>query len=694
MGQADPTVADSSRESLPVPNKRQLHPKILFPLRVAAVVAGFSLLVPGLGYLAWSLAPAPRLEPAGDRSAENTLFDHHVPHHSVSEWPEGQRRAFIEAPLWQEAVRAGQLPPVEARLPETPLVIHPPEQEGPYGGTWDQFATGPADINFAFEGLLRWDPHVRKLLPNLATHYDIEDDGRTFILHLRRGVRWSDGHPFTAEDLLFWHEVILVDRSILPLLPSAFLSGGEVMEMEKIDDYTVRCTFNEPHGLFPLILAPLWEIGYMVSHPAHYLRQFHPNYTPREELETMARREGFAMWNELFLDRWSWRNPDCPRLEAWVFHSATPGQPVVFRRNPYYWKVDPEGRQLPYIDYVRHEMASAEIMNFRFIGGRFGMQAHHIDFRNLPLFLEHRKSGRFRVVFWENATGTPGAIMMNMTHRDPILREIIGDRRFRIALSHAINRQEINEAFYFGLGEPMQLAPHRTSLFYKPRYALAHTEYNPERANHLLDQMGLEKRDERGIRLRPDGEPLRLEIEFLGVIADLNALLLVADHWREVGIDATTRERARDLYYKRMPANLHDVTTGGNNAMDEPLLLNNNYFVPTSWNARHALEYSQWYLSNGERGTAPPPEIAQTYELYQQIQRTVDPEEQQRLAHAILEIYTENRFLIGILGNLPRIVLVKDSFRNVPTDAFFYGRRHANTAPECYAIADLDPEHP
>lgn len=662
-------------------------------LPFSALAGGIVVLITLLGYGASWLSQGQDLtweELAALEARQAETEGPEVGHHEVAEWPADKGRNFAEAPELRHNVESGDLPPIAERLPKDPLVIVPPEQEGPYGGNRSFFATAPGDMvgmtSITYETLVRWDPLLQQFLPNLATEWSIEDDARIFTFHLREGVRWSDGHPFTADDILFWYDRVLNNSSLTPAIPQVFLRGGELMTLEKLDDYTIRFEFEEPHGLFmqwvanPLMMEPM-------AYPAHYFEEFHPDFRDLAQLKREAKADGFAFWHQVFLDKAAWHNPDLPTIGAWKITRPPPAPRILYERNPYYWKVDPSGNQLPYIDTLTYEFSALETMLMRFLGGEMGVQFRHVSVEDYPLLMEHRESGNYRIHKW-TATFGSGVLMPNLDHRDPVLREIIGDRRFRLALSHAIDRHEINEALFSGMGTPMQLSPVPTSPLYRPEYAFAHTEFNPEKANRLLDEMGLDERNEHGIRLRPDGKPVQLTIEMFDLIADVRVLQLVAEAWTAVGVQTEVKQQARDLYYTRMPARLHDVAIGGNSNISTPLI-DHMYFVPAGLGARHALSAAAWYMSDGKRGREPPPDMKRVMKIYREIERTGDPEKQEELAHEILRINTENLWLIGLIGDLPGIVLVRDDFRNVPEHAVIFGAAGV-TAPECYAIEGAD----
>jgi peptide/nickel transport system substrate-binding protein len=663
---------------------------------LAAAVLCLVALIELFAYGTWFLSPAgrPPAEPAA--SSATASPPQPVPSHSVSEWPaERGRDAFKEAPALQERVARGELPPVAERLPENPLVIEPPEQCGPYGGTWTRFATSVGDIGvfqarLAYEGLLRWDAMGTKVLPNLATRWRISEDGRSFTFWLRKGVHWSDGEPFTADDIAFWYEDIVGYEPMTPVPPRELKPGDHLVEFEKLDDFTIRFTFEEPNGLFLKQMASGFSYV-MVTYAGHYFRQFHPRHVAEEGLVVQAKADGLNTWRDLWNKQAKYyTNPDMPHLWAWGVSVPPPAQPVVFERNPYYWKVDPEGNQLPYIDQMTFEIYDPELINLKAIEGAIGMQMRHLGLHNYALFKSRQASGGYRVLEWVSGGGGTLNLGINLNHRDPVLRGVIEDRRFRIALSLAINRNEMNEVGYFGLGKPMQNGPPSTSLYYVREYESAYTEYDPDAANRMLDEMGLDQRDKRGVRLRPDDKPIQLFIDTASMVGNMQLLELVAEYWTAVGVKTDVKILARPLFYQRKAGNMHDVGVWWSADEQEPII-DPRWFLPFTIESIQAVEYARWFQTNGKSGEEPHGPLRRCIDIYRQVAQTPDEQEQIRLFKEIIAINCEHLWVIGTVGDVPWPVIVQDVFRNVP-DKAIYGwifRTPGNTAPECYAIDPL-----
>ena len=604
--------------------------------------------------------------------------------HTVGEWE--QNRHFRQAPMLDQL----SLPPVAERLPINPLVIYPPDQNGPYGGQWQRYGTSAPDVGIfrarlAYDGLVRWGPMAQQILPNLAVKWKVSDQGRTYTFWLRQEVHWSDGRLFSVDDILFWYNHVIQNPQLTPTTPREFQRDGVPMIVEKVADHIVRFKFVSPYGLFLKALASGRSYP-MVEYPAHYLKQFHPDFVAVEKLTDLAKKRSFDFWYQLFEDRADWQNPEIPRLWPWILKVAPPAQQIVFERNPYYWKVDGAGNQLPYIDQMLFQIYDAQIINLKAMNGEIGMQGRHLQFDNYPKFKANSQSRGYSVRQWISSGGGQ-ALALNLNHKDPVLRSIFSDRRFRQALSLAIDRRELNEIAFFGIGKACQISPPPISPFYSPAYENAYTEFDPSTANLLLDDMGLKRRKKDDIRLRPDGQPLHIRIEIASVFLGTPMFELIARQWTEIGVKTELKLEARQLFYTRKSALLHDVGVWG--SADELIpVMDPRWFFPYSEESIQGIGYARWFQSNRLKGIEPPLEIKECMRLYQQIEKTPESSEQIRLFKQIIDLNQKNLWIIGTVGRIPSIFIVKETFRNVPQIAVsgWIFRTPGSTAPECYAI--------
>lgn len=584
---------------------------------------------------------------------------------------------YNEAPMLRVKVAAGELPPVEERLPEEPQVVEVVEEIGQYGGTLYGVHTNPAGFEgwmvAGKEGILRIAPDYKTIIGNIAKSYEISEDGKILTLHLVKGIKWSDGVPFTADDILFWWEDVYLNDELNPVRAKWWYPGDELMEIKKIDDYTIQLNSAVPNPVVTFPIAHWWGMDGAFYLPKHWLEQFHPRYTPKEKLEKLAKEEGFDHWYELFLDKkevdYMRRDPGMPTINPYVLKERKVGN-VLLERNPYYWKVDPEGNQLPYIDRMYYKLVSdKEMVSMEIISGNVDYEALHTILEDYPLFVENAEAGNYRVLLWNaNLSGTV-YFMVNMTHKDPVLRNIFRDRRFRIALSLALNRQEINETLFFGKATVSQLTVPPSSVYYEEEFSKAYAEYDPQKANRLLDEMGLDKRDKAGYRLRPDGKRLTIVHEFWPGHAQAPVSEMAKEYWEDIGIQIVLKPEERSLWATRMQANEHDMTGWILDGMSDTfIMLYPNKVLPTDpVGSAFGIEWAHWYTTDGEKGEEPPAEVKRNFDLFKKM-RLAGEKERIRLGKELFRSQAENLWTIGTMISTPMPIIVRNNLRNVPKE--------------------------
>ena len=600
---------------------------------------------------------------------------------------------YNEAPMLKKLVDEGKLPPVEERLPKNPFVLEPVESIGKYGVVAHTVHMNPQTMDDGtslcmYEPMLTIARDYQTIIPNLAASWEYSNDAKTLTLHLREGVKWSDGHPFTTDDILFWFEDVIKNDEITPVKPTEWSPGGQLMSMEKVDDYTVNLHFAVPYPVAHMYLAHQNGIQEAFYLPKHYLEQFHINYTPREEVERMAKEAGFDTWWQLFNDkRVSGANsalmqPEVPVLRAFrMMENKASGK--VLERNPYYWKVDPEGNQLPYIDRITIErVEDIEVYNMKAILGELDIAGFNTDLASFPVYTLNAEQGGYRVLTWELGLAGVVGYFPNFNHQDPVMREIIHDLRFRKALSHAIDRDEINEAIFFGLGTPMQANLLPFSSYYKEEYASMYLEFDLAKANQLLDEMGLEKNSQ-GIRMRPDGKELSITILYWAGehgLEKTSITELVQEYWSKLGIKVSLQPADRNLAQVRVDSADYDVTLWHVDYVSDHLLQSRpKHLVPMATSSRWAPLWSRWYMTNGEDGEEPPENIKHLMDLYRKSGTVPTQEERAAIWDEIARTQAENLWAIGTVGLTPKPVIVTKDLRNVPEkgvwawDYFFAG---------------------
>lgn len=607
-------------------------------------------------------------------------------------------KSFGEAPELGELVKAGSLPPAAERIGEDPLVIRPVHEIGRYGGTWRRVFTGPGDFFNGIRALsgpdrmFYYDYTGNKVVPNIAVGYDVEDSGKTTLVKLRRGMHWSDGAPFTADDVMFWYEEIYKNSELIGTPhPHLILNDKEVI-VEKVDQHTVALIAPESYYLLPQLMSGFapgpfsghalggrFHLGFFA--PAHYLKQFLPKFAGQDAVDKLAADAKFPSWQAQLAARNTWGlNPDLPTVTPWRTVSPYNERSWILERNPYSIWVDAEGNQLPYIGNVSMSLAeNLEAANLKAIAGEVDFQARHLDLSKLPVYLENRERGDYKVYLDPAAHGADCGIWCNMSYEeDPEVAKWLHNVDFRRALSLGIERDQLNEAFWLGLGLPGSIIPAEgTPYFPGQEYRTKWSTHDPEQANSLLDSIGLTTKDSDGFRLRTDGGGrLRLTVETIGgqFIQFTKIMEAVAGHWRKIGIHLDVQERERSFLESRKSANQVQLFAFQNDGSDH-LFTFPDQQLWVNPNSGLGPLYGAWFYTHGREGKEPPEDIKNILEMFSRAFR-VPEDEQVRLGQEIFKAMVEGQYMIGTVGVSPAIVglrVAKTGMGNVP-------KRYANSA--------------
>jgi len=577
---------------------------------------------------------------------------------------------YNEAPALSIEVAAGELPPVEERLPQEPRVIEPLNEVGEYGGTLklsDNQPLGSELRDFKAERLFKLSPEdISSIIPNVVKGGAFSEDYQSYKLFLREGMKWSDGHPFTADDFVFWYEDYFLNEELQPSKPAWTKQAGDLFKVTKLDDYTVQYTFGAPYPLFIYYLTR--DVGEALTWgsylPKHYLKEFHLKYNSKAK--ELAVEKGFEEWHQLFNavadTRGSLLSVGTPTIEPWVLKEVATNY-AILERNPYYWKIDTAGNQLPYIDKIRvTAIGDAEVRLLKIASGEIDFALREMSVGNYPFLLSGQEEGEYRAYFWQETVGAAELIQLNHTSEDSVLREIIQDVRFKRALSLAINRDEMNQTLYLGLAVPRQATILPSTDYFESQFAEAYAEYDPEQANKLLDEV-ISERDSDGFRLRSDGETLLLVAEIKESFAP--AWELIKEYWENVGVKVLIQ--VRNNVSSRRKANKLQVTTQLLDRTTQVLYtLEPLYFVPFTNKNSWAQGWFQWYNSDGNKGQEPPAEVKKLFQNYQTMLGSITDEERIKAGKDILRSQAENLWCIGTVGMVPHPVVVTNSLYNVP----------------------------
>ena len=599
--------------------------------------------------------------------------------------PERRPRRFQEAPVLARLVAQGELPPVEERLPENPLVLHPIHSIGRYGGTLrsGMIAKGlNEEMNriMGMEKFLFYDASGTRIVPSVAEDWNQSEDGRWIRIHLRRGMRWSDGHPFTSEDVRFYWEDLHAHPDVFPFPDPDLVVNGKGMRFQVLDRHTVRFGFDDPYPRLLEVMASAFsrfgggvfgEFLWGPYAPAHHLKQFHPRYVSRQDLDRKVRESQQEDWVGLMKLRNNYAlNTELPVLMPWMTVQARDTSAWVLERNPYFWEVDTEGNQLPYIDrWVLTKATDREVINLRAIAGEYDFLYRYLDLQNLPVFLQHAEEENYNVYLNPSPSGMLFGCYFNLGWEgDPEISRLIQDANFRRALSLGLRRSQFSDAFYFSLATPGAPGPSPAHPEHPgERYRTLWSTYDPDRANVMLDDLGLERRDEEGYRMRSDGRGrLRIEIPAPSDRMEVLKFQMLEQQLEDLGIAVDVPILGRTLWWEEMRANRAQITCWthptqsiwGSQAL---------YVLPVSRMSPIGPLFGLWFSSNGRLGKKPTdPQILRAQELYR-LGRTRTARERTRIGREIWGIAIREQWMMSTVGRAPSSVRISDRrLGNVP----------------------------
>lgn len=582
-------------------------------------------------------------------------------------------QTYSQSPLFDAAA---DLPPVAERLPESPLVLTPVDKIGQYGGILRNISSD--DLGWLrqlimVEPFAKFERDVSGMRPNILESWTWNDTYTEVTLNFRKGMKWSDGVPLTADDFMFFWNDMVLNEEVPVTFPGGTVVNDVPMTVEKIDDFTVKLTFAGPNPLFIEFASRGHYNSATWLAPAHYLKQFHPDYS--DAVDTTALMTHYDSNTRL-------QQVGMPTLSAWVVTEYQAGERIVAQRNPYYWKVDTEGHQLPYIDTIDTTLNTSAAVNqatlLNSIAGNLDFQARDYALSDVSLLLANQEKGNYTVKMWDRGDFAWPWIMIAYDYKDEGIVDLFYQADFRRAMSHAMDRDKINTIVSYGLGTPRQFALSPESpefrspegaAFYK-EWANSYIEYDPAVAASLLDGIGVVDKDGDGWRDRPDGSRLQLIVDVPASSPEsISAMDLIKEDWDAVGLETIlntidwgaidTRAASGDMMLRAWPS-----------AAGWGLLS-----APTVWAPIEAYPWSmggisiaRYFQSGGTEGTPPRPgsmlEKLQT--AYAAAVATVDPAERDA---ALLKAYRihldEGPITLGTVGQHPSAVLVSNRLHNV-----------------------------
>jgi peptide/nickel transport system substrate-binding protein len=587
------------------------------------------------------------------------------------------------------------LPPVADRLPKEPLVVQPYTSIGKYGGVLDGVSNateaGTSDIlSVRHVNLVRFLDDLKTIVPNVAKGWKWNDDFTELTFFLRKGHKWSDGQPFTAADIDFWFNDLILNKEMFKETPSWWLFGEKPMQAKAIDETTVKMTFPIPS---PGALTKFAQIYIQPFQPKHFYEKYHIKYNPKAAEQ--AKKEGLKSWVELlnrFYGGSDWKDVPspllkggsdfvAPTLESHILaKETTKGRRCV--ANPYFHIVDTAGNQLPYINEINETyIPDKEVRNLTITNGQVDYKAQAVFVEDFPLYKENEANGKYKINL-ANGVGESHVYGFNINHKDLGLRKIINDVRFRQALSLAIDREEVVETIYFGQAEPMQYTPAESNTveFVTKQHLTAYIAYDPKEAKKLLDQMGLKDVNGDNFRQRTDGSNLTLRLLYANQGGPVKMHELIKSYWDAVGIRLDIKEVSSDEYREMGNNNELDLTFWQNDSTSGAVIVQNTFMLrpPFGWsfNPGTAYLWHEWKKSDGKTGIEPPDEVKQLYTLADKfVQHKLGSPESNKYGKQIVDIHVKNLWKIGIAGNVKSPLVHHNNLKNwgpYPVKAYDY----------------------
>jgi peptide/nickel transport system substrate-binding protein len=587
--------------------------------------------------------------------------------------PAAAQGKFIEPPALADDVKAGKLPPVAKRLPDAPLVVKfaAGTEAGQYGGTLNMLIGRSRDVRmlvvYGYARLVGYDQNFN-IVPDILESVDVKGE-RVFTMKLRKGHRWSDGQPFTTDDFRYFWEDVANNKELSPTgPPSDLLVNGEAPKVEIIDKQTVRYSWSKPNPDFLPRMAGASPL--FIYRPAHYLKQFHRKYNKNaiESDVAGAMKRGWAAVHNREDNMYQYDNPKLPTLQPWINTTKPPADRFVALRNPYFHRVDENGRQLPYIDRVVLAVAEGKLIPAKTGAGESDLQARDIQFNNYTFLKKGEKTNNYRTFLWKTAQGSHFALFPNLNASDPAWRQVLRDARVRHALSMAIDRSQVNQVLYFGLATEGNNTVVAESSLYKKEYQTRWAQFDKKAAEKLLDEAGL-KRGTDGVRKLPDGRPMEILVETAGESTEQTDVLeMIRENWREIGVKLFPKPSQREVLRNRVFSGeaLMSVWTGLENGLANPDI-SPEELAPTSQQQLQWPKFGQYFETSGKAGEAPDiPEAVELMKLNAQWRDSPTREQRTKIWQRMLEIHADQQFVIGVVGGVAQPVVVRNTLRNVP----------------------------
>ena len=622
---------------------------------------------------------------------------------------------YNESPLLAADVAAGKLPPVQDRLPKHPVVDTPAEKVGMYGGSMLSLYGGQRLAEFrqyGYENLVRWNPAGTEVIPNIAESWDINNGGKEYVFHLRDGLKWSDGQPFTADDILFWWTDVETDTEIHPDGPHPyFVVDGQAATVKAVDPLTVSFSWDKPNGLFLQNLSASYGVR-VTQFAKHYVAQFSKKSSPDNVAKLMAADKAtkYGDWwtNRVgsYGDASEYNDPQRPFMQPWVPSAPYIGAPqFTFVRNPYYFKIDPSCNQLPYIDNRTFTLVTdPQVGLLQTLGGQNFISGEDVSQPpNKAVFFDNQEKGNYRFINVTNSNFNTMLLHLNFTHPNSVKAQVFNDMNFRIGLSQAMNRQNVIDTVYVGQGKPFQAGPRPESQFYNEKLATEYTDYSVDAANAALDKV-LPNKGSDGYRLGPDGKPFSFTVTVnQGFRTDwVDVMQIVQKDWQAVGLDVKLDIVSDDTWQTReQQPDLDSYVWAGENGLGQlPMLAVSQLtgdFLPVDGGGSIGAGWWAWDQKQQDPNAkiqvdpvTPPEAIQRMFKISHDVKFAATADDQNKLMTEYFQIAADQFMTIGLSLPAGDYQVVNNTLRNVP-DTVIHGWLYPGPSPVNFETFYIDP---
>ena len=551
--------------------------------------------------------------------------------------------AYVDPPALAAKVTSGALPPAASRIPKDAQVVAGPDGVGQSGGTLQAGSLGGSDLLFEYP--FSYNADQKTTSPNIIKSYEVNSTLTEYTMHLRDGMKWSDGVPFTADDWVNYYNDIGLNKEYAPQGISEFVTKSGPASITKIDDETFKYTFRDPYWNFPYVMSRLTPPFV----PWHYMKDFNSMSADPAKLKAEVAASGLPNWQALWDAKLGGYadNPDTPTIFRWMPTSLPTASVKVFVRNPYYWKVDPAGNQLPYIDSVQSGDVSGDVLLVSALAGKvdFATGGRLGGGTNYATLKGQEPNGKFALIPTLHSAENFGTIMFNFGIKDDYLRKLFNDQNFRVALSLGTDRQQVNNILYNGLLTPSQWAPSDGAPYFGESDPYTKdTKYDPTTANKMLDALGSTMQN--GTRVRPDGTPLKLTLFYnTGEDSQDSAKMgeLLVAQWQKLGIGVVLKGLDMDTY-GFASGETPGLFLGALGLQGElPFTIgqfeSDKIFAP----------WSEWLMTGGKSGIEPPADFTKLFGLYGDFKTAANDAAATEIEKQILQVYAQNLWVVSLL---------------------------------------------